>query len=132
MREYYFGCDTSETPLVSYFRVAIRRKRQHARVNQVCHSHLSLKKIVPNCLELRTRCTENEDASSGTTVGAATATVHHLGVAVLRVTIRVYGDLQSKLRRLLSHVEASLGDAGQSQRLFGDEENAIPRYPREY
>jgi len=60
-------------------------------------------------------------------VRTATAAVHHLGVAILRVT--VYGDLQAELRRSFSHGKARLGDAGQSQRLFGDEEHAISRNP---
>lgn len=103
-------------PPVPHFRVEIPRNaaRAYARVSQVRHSHLSLKKIVPNCFELRARRTENENASSEATVGAAAAAVHRFGVAVLRVAVRVYGNLQSKLRRLLSHVEARLGDTGQS------------------
>jgi len=100
-------------------------------LRQARHSHLPLKKIVPNGLELRGGRSKNENASSGSTVWAATAAVYRLMI-VVHAAVRVYGDLQSKFRRSLSHGEASLSDAGQSQRFFGDEEHAVSRYPRKY
>lgn len=96
------------------------------------HSHLPLKKIVPDSLELRGGRSKDENASSGSTVWAATAAVYRLGVTVVHAAVRVYGNLQSKFRRSLSHGEACLSDTRQSQRFFGDEKHTVSRYPREH
>lgn len=79
---------------------------------QACHSHLPLKKIMPDGLELRGGRSKNENASSGSTVWAATTAVYRLDVTVVHVAVRVYGDLQSKFRRPLSHGETCLSDVG--------------------
>lgn len=91
------------------------------RLIELINSHLSLKKIVPDSLEFGCRCSQHHNPPSWTAVRAATTTVAHLHVAILRISGWIDGDLQSKLCRPFSDGETSLGDIGQPERLLGYE-----------
>ena len=119
-------------PLIPRFPTKYSARRTRVLSRQARHSHLPLKKIVPDSLELWGGRSKDENTSSRSTVWAATAAVYRLGMIVIHAAIRVYGDLQSKLRRSLSYSETCLSDTGQSQRFFGDEKHAVSRYSRKY
>lgn len=80
---------------------------------------------MPDGLQFRGRCAQDQNAPPRTTVRAATTAVRHLDVAVLRAAGRVDGDLQSELGGPFADGETSLGDVRQPQRLLGYEEDAV-------
>lgn len=129
--EYYL-VHLRGSPLTPRFPTKYSAVRTRVLSRRARHSHLPLKKIVPDSLELRGGRSKDENASSGSTVWAATTAVYCLGVTVVHAAVRVYGNLQSKFRRSLSHGEACLSDTRQSQRFFGDEKHTVSRYPREH
>jgi len=82
---------------------------------------------MPDSFQLRRGRSQNEHASSGSTMRTTTAAVHCLCMAVFRVA--VYGNLQTEFRRSFSHGETRLSDTRQSQGLLGDKEYTISRNP---
>lgn len=130
IREYH---SDHPAPLISHCRQdSAGYDARMALARQVRHSHLPLKKIMPDSFELRAGRSQDDNSSSWPAVRTAAAAVHRVSVTVLGATVRVYGNLQPEFRRSLSHRETRLGDTGQPQRLLGDEEYAVPRNTREH